>query len=155
VAHTAAGDIALTGRVVDQAGIILPADEQRLTQQLARLERETTDQVVIVTLPSLNGEAIEKVGLALGNGWGIGQADTDNGVLLLVAPHDRKVRIEVGLGLEGLLTDARAAKIIEMMLPSFRAGKPAEAIERGVGEISILLRSDLHRPQRVQRKIAA
>jgi uncharacterized protein len=97
VAHTAAGDIALTGRVVDQAGIILPADEQRLTQQLARLERETTDQVVIVTLPSLNGEAIEKVGLALGNGWGIGQADTDNGVLLLVAPHDRKVRIEVGL----------------------------------------------------------
>ncbi|MEO7364689.1 MAG: TPM domain-containing protein [Sphingomicrobium sp.] len=155
VVHTAAGDIALTGRVVDRAGIIPDADELRLTKRLEDPEKDTTDQLVVVTLGGLNGGRIEDVGRALGDGWGIGRADVDNGVLLLVAPNDRKVRIEVGLGLEGLLSDQRATVIIKDMLPAFRGNRPAQAIELGVGEISSLLASDKQRPRRKMQKEAA
>ena len=155
VVHTTAGEIALTGRVVDGAGIIPAAEELALTKRLEQLEKDTTDQLVIVTLSGLNGTRIEGVGRALGNGWGIGRADVDNGVLLLVAPNDHKVRIEVGLGLKGLLTDQRAAVIIKDMLPSFQKNLSVQAIDLGVDEISSLLRSDKLRPMRLVRKEAA
>jgi uncharacterized protein len=138
----------LTGRVVDKAGLISADTERGLSLTLQELEQETTDQVVVVTVPDLAGEAIESLGLRLGRGWGIGQKDVNNGVLLIVAPNDRKVRIEVGYGLEGLLTDDRAKAIItDPLLPAFRAGRFEEGISSGVSEIATVLRSDRLRPQ--------
>src|SRR4051812_39115728 len=96
----------LTGRVVDQAGVI-PADEKaQLEQLLAAHEAKTSNQVVVATVASLEGQSIEDYGVGLGRAWGIGQKGKNNGVILLVAPNERKVRIEVGYGLEGELTDA-------------------------------------------------
>ncbi len=85
---------------------------------------------------------------------GIGQADKDNGVLLVVAPNEKKVRIAVGLGLEGLLTDQRSAQIVAHMLPHFRSGDQAGAIDIGVREIDTVLRSDRRRPQYLLKKAA-
>lgn len=127
---------ALTGRVVDEAGLLSEADEARLTAELAELERRTADQLVIVTLRSLRGRGLDLYGIALANHWGIGQADRDNGVLLLVAPAERQARIEVGLGLEAILTDTRAKQILDRdMLPSFRAARWSEGIEAGARSI--------------------
>jgi uncharacterized protein len=155
VAHTRAGDIVLSGRVVDRANLIPTKQEQTLIAQLRRLEKETTDQVVIVTLPSLNGAPIEEIGRSLGTAWGIGRADLDNGVLLIVAPAERKVRIEVGLGLEGLVTDEKAAGIVRQMLPFFQTGQPAQAIQVAANATVKLLESDKRRPQRLIHRKAA
>lgn len=155
IARTAAGDVELTGRVVDKAGIIPPAEEAKLSKRSEALERDTTDQLVVVTLPTLRGASIESVGKALGSGWGIGRADVDNGVMLLVAPAERKVRIEVGLGLEGLLTNEKAAQVIQHMLPSFSANKPVEAISMGVDDVAEILEADKRRPQRLILRKAA
>jgi uncharacterized protein len=147
VAHTAAGDFTLTGRVVDDAQIIAPTTEQQLSARSEALERDTNDQIVIVTVPDLRGARIEDIGLALGRGWGIGQRKLDNGVLLIVAPNDHKVRIEVGYGLERLLSDDRAGKIIRDIVPSLRAHENERAIVVGESEIIEILESDKRRPQ--------
>jgi len=139
--------IELTGRVVDNAEILDSATEQLLTQRLAALEARTSDQMVVVTVPTMAGRTIEDYARELANQWGIGQADLDNGVVLLVAPNERKVRIAVGFGLEGLLTDSQAARIVQLMLPSFREGKMQDGITAGVDAVDQLLRSDLHRPR--------
>ena len=134
---------ALTGRVVDQAGLIGPAIRRQLEQDLAALEVQSTDQLVVVTLNSLQGYEIEEFGYRLGRHWGIGQAGTDNGVLLIVAPNERKVRIEVGRGLEPQLTDAMTKLIIEnAILPEFRAGDFAGGIQAGVRDITSVLLGD-------------
>ena len=104
---------ALSGRVVDEANILDQATRTALTQKLAELEAKTTDQLVVVTLRSLQGTSIEDFGVELGRRWRIGQQGKNNGVLLIVAPSERKVRIEVGYGLEGTLTDAVSKLIIE------------------------------------------
>src|SRR5512134_3618036 len=91
----------LTGRVNDRAGLLSERDEQELEAALARFEAETTDQIVVATVESLQGLPIEDYGYQLGRHWGIGQAGKDNGALLIVAPEEREVRIEVGYGLEG------------------------------------------------------
>ena len=147
--------IELTARVVDEANLIDPAAEQRLIGKLAGLEASTSDQLVVVTLKTLNNQPIEKAALELGNRWGIGREDVDNGVLLVVAPNERKVRIEVGLGLEGLLTDEKAAAIIQQMTPEFRAGRMQDGINVGVDQIEALLESDHRRPQPKPLKKAA
>src|ERR1700736_726173 len=103
---------ALTGRVVDEAGLLDAAARTALTESLAALEQKTTDQLVVVTLKSLQGTSIEDYGYQLGRRWQIGQKDKNNGVLLIVAPNERKVRIEVGYGLEGTLTDAVSRLLI-------------------------------------------
>ncbi len=104
---------------------------------LERHERKTTNQVVVVTLQSLQGYPIEDFGYRLGRHWGIGQEGKDNGALLIVAPNERKVRIEVGYGLEGTLTDALVKTIIESeIVPRFRENKYPGGIRAGV--ISIL-----------------
>ena len=127
---------ALTGRVVDQAGILSPATRDRLTQMLAQQERATGNQVVVVTLKSLQGYSIEEFGYRLGRYLGIGQKNKDNGVLLIVAPNERKVRIEVGYGLEGTLTDAESRIIIERdILPAFRHGDFNAGVLAGVTSI--------------------
>ncbi len=134
---------ALTGRVVDGANLLSPADEQELTDELRALEDKSSDQVVVVTLPSLQGYSIEDYGYRLGRNWGIGTAKLNNGVLLIVAPNERKVRIEVGYGLEGTLTDALSKIIIEnAILPKFRAGDYAGGIKDGVADIIKVLTGD-------------
>ena len=113
----------LTGRVVDDAAILNSATLSGLDQMLAQHERTSGEQIVVVTLPSLQGHSIEDYGYQLGRAWGIGQKDKNTGALLMVAPHERKVRIEVGYGLEGKLTDATSRVIIESkVLPQFRGG---------------------------------
>lgn len=134
---------ALSGRVVDQARLLSPEAEAALTAKLEALERDTSDQVVVVTVESLQGREIEEYGYQLGRAWGVGQADDDNGVLLIVAPEERKVRIEVGYGLEPVLTDALSALIIHNeILPAFREGYFERGIEQGVDAIDAQLRLD-------------
>ena len=114
---------ALTGRVVDDAGILRASTKRQLTDMLAERERATGDQVVVVTLASLQRYPIEEYGYELGRYWGIGQKGKNNGALLIVAPNEHKVRIEVGYGLEGQLTDAKSRAIIDnYILPSFKRG---------------------------------
>jgi uncharacterized protein len=113
----------LTGRVVDDAGVLNSYTVGELTLMLADHERGTGEQVVVVTLKSLQGYTIEDYGYQLGRHWGIGQKGVNNGALLIVAPKEHKVRIEVGYGLEGTLTDAISATIIQSyILPSFKLG---------------------------------
>lgn len=133
----------LTGRVVDEANILPPQTEADLVAKLAALEQKTTDQLVVVTLPSLQGYEIADYGYQLGRAWGIGQKDKDNGALLIIAPNERAVRIEVGYGLEGDLTDAVTKLIIEnAILPRFRANDVPGGIERGVDDIIQVLTGD-------------
>lgn len=144
---------ALTGRVVDQAQILLPEEEAALTQTLAALEADTSDQLVVVTIPDLEGHEIADYGYRLGRAWGIGQSETDNGALLIVAPGDRQVRIEVGYGLEPILTDAWSALVIhEAILPRFRTGDYFGGITAGVEAIDGQLRLD---PEEAQARAAA
>jgi uncharacterized protein len=124
---------ALTGRVVDDAGILNERDRQELTGALAAFEKQTGDQIVVATLKSLQGLPIEDYGYQLGRHWGIGQKGKDNGAILIVAPEEKKVRIEVGYGLEGDLTDAKSRIIIENdILPRFRQGDYGAGIKAGV-----------------------
>jgi uncharacterized protein len=126
----------LTGRVVDEAGIFNPAAKTALEQKLAEFEAKTTGQLVVVTLKSLQGTSIEDYGYQLGRHWGIGQKEKNSGALVIVAPNERKVRIEVGYGLEGQLTDAVSRLIIEnSIVPRFRAGDFVGGINRGVDDI--------------------
>jgi uncharacterized protein len=134
---------ALSGRVVDDAGILDSATRGALTDKLADLETKSTDQLVVVTLKSLQGTSIEDFGTALGRHWRIGQQGKNNGVLLIVAPNERKVRIEVGYGLEGTLTDAVTRLIIaNAIVPRFRANDFPGGIVRGVDDIISVLTGD-------------
>jgi uncharacterized protein len=133
----------LNGRVVDEAGLLDAPARTALTQSLAELEQKTTDQLVVVTLKSLQGTSIEDYGYQLGRRWQIGQKNKNNGVLLIVAPSERKVRIEVGYGLEGTLTDAISKLIIEnSILPRFKVADYAGGIKRGVEDIIQVLSGD-------------
>ena len=134
---------ALSGRVVDEARILMPDTEAEITAKLATLEAETGDQFVVVTLDSLQDYEIEDYGYRLGRHWGIGQSENDSGVLLIVAPNERKVRIEVGYGLEPTLTDALSNQIIQNdILPPFREGGYARGIEAGVDAVIAQLKLD-------------
>ena len=132
----------LTGRVVDQADMLDPAQEAELTARLAALEAQSNRQLVVATVNSLEGYDIADYGYQLGRTWGIGQdgegeAEKDNGLILLVAPNERKVRVEVGYGLEGIMTDALSSMIIQNdILPEFRNNNMAGGIIAGVGRIS-------------------
>jgi len=131
---------ALSGRVVDEAGLLSAAERDRLVGQLASHERATGQQVVVVTLRSLQGLPIEDFGYRLGRFWGIGEKGKNTGALLVVAPNERGVRIEVGYGLEGLLTDALARSIIERdILPAFRQGQFARGIIDGTSAMLVAL----------------
>ena len=140
IAAPAAELPALTGRVVDQAGLLDAANRETLTAKLAAFEAKSSDQIVVATIPTLDGEPIEDFANRLFRTWGLGQAGEDNGVLLLVASNDRKMRIEVGYGLEGTLTDLHSKLIIEdTMVPAFRAGDFARGIGGAVDDIILVL----------------
>jgi uncharacterized protein len=115
----------LTGRVVDQAHLLTPEQVQDLTSKSETLEAQTGRQLVVATVNSLEGYPIEDYGYRLGRAWGIGQKGKDNGVILLVAPNEHKVRIEVGYGATAYLTDAMSGLIIrEAILPHFKQSPP-------------------------------
>ena len=119
----------LSGRVVDDARMLSTVTVRGVTELAAAHEQATTNQYVVVTLPDLQGYSIEEFGYQLGRHWGIGQQGKDNGVLLIIAQDERKLRIEVGYGLEGQLTDAIASNIINgVITPEFKAGR----FDRGV-----------------------
>lgn len=142
----------LTGRVVDRADLLTPAEEAYLTERLAALEARTTDQLVIATVRSLEGRTVEAYATALANRWAIGRADKDNGVLLLVAPADGRVRIAVGYGLEQILTNARAQVIVDTdLVPQFARGRWYEGIRAGARAIIGLLVQNERVPRRRTR----
>ena len=127
---------ALTGRVVDEAGILSSDTQSRLTALLAEHEQQTGHQVVVVTLKSLQGNDIADYGYQLGRAWGIGQKGKNTGALVIVAPNERKVRIEVGYGLEGILTDAQSKLIIEnTILPYFKKGDYDSGVLAGTMQV--------------------
>ncbi len=134
---------ALSGRVVDEADILAAATEQSLTAQLQAHEKAGGNQVVVATIASLGGETIESYGVRLGRAWGIGQAGEDNGIVLIVAPNERKVRIEVGYGLEGDIPDAIASNIIQAkILPRFWENDFDGGVMNGVTAIIAALGGD-------------
>ena len=134
---------ALSGRVVDDAQMLDPATRQQLTQTLEAHEKATGEQVVVVTVPGLQGTAIEDYGYQLGRAWGIGQKDKNNGALLIVARDDRKLRIEVGYGLEDRLTDAQSSVILNQVItPAFKNGQFSQGISDGVAAILQVLGGD-------------
>jgi uncharacterized protein len=142
----------LTGRVVDAANV-LPADvETRLDQKLAALETQSRRQLVVVTLPDLQGYEISDYGYQLGRAWGIGSKEKNDGALLIVAPKERKLRIEVGYGLEGVLTDGLSSLIInQQIVPKFKEGDIPGGIEAGADAII----HQLTLPPEEAQKIAA
>jgi uncharacterized protein len=142
----------LTGRVVDAANIIPDDEEARLTQKLEALEKQSKRQLVVATIPDLQGYEIADYGYRLGRAWGIGQKGTNNGAILIIAPKERKIRIEVGYGLESTLTDGMSFLIINNDIrPRFKADDYAGGIEAGTDAII----KQLTLPSDEARKIAA
>ena len=143
----------LTGRVVDNAELLDAAREQALTARLEALELESGRQLVVATVPDLQGYPIEDYANRLFRHWRLGQADADNGVLLLVALAERRMRIEVGYGLEPILTDALAGRIIRNdITPLFRAGDYPGGIEAGADAIIAQLQAP---PEEAEARVAA
>jgi uncharacterized protein len=133
--------IQLAGRVTDAAEILNPAQESALTAKLEEFERKTKHQMVIVTVPSLGGQDIAIYTRDLANRWGIGREDQDDGVVLLVAPNERKVRIAVGYGLEQTLTQPVCAQIIkEEMIPRFSKGDLPGGVDAGTDALMAIMK---------------
>ncbi|EFL89349.1 protein YgcG [Ahrensia sp. R2A130] len=133
----------LSGRVIDSAGILSPSVEQQITAKLAAHEAKSGNQVVVYTVTDLRGRTIEGEALKLLRGWGLGQAELNNGVLFIIAKDDRKMRIETGYGVEGTLTDAIASLIIRnTVTPAFKQGNFELGIANGVNRMVEVLEAD-------------
>jgi uncharacterized protein len=133
----------LTGRIVDEAGLLSANDKFEIEQQLRELESKSSDQIVVYTTKSLQGYEIEDFGYQLGRAWKIGQAGTNNGIVLIVAPTEKKIRIEVGRGLEPQMTDFMSKLIVQnAILPPLRRGDFAAGIKSGVRDIKDVLLGD-------------
>jgi len=142
----------LTSRVVDAANVIPPDEKARLEQKLAALETQSQRQLVVATIPDLQGYDISDYGYQLGRKWGIGDKQRNDGAILIIAPKERKVRIEIGYGLEGVLTDGLSALIIQQqVVPRFKAGDMAGGIEAGADAMI----QQLSLPEDQARQIAA
>jgi uncharacterized protein len=134
---TLAADVPyLSGRVVDNAEILNAETKRNLTARLKAHEQETSNQIAVLTVRSLEGESVESYAEQVFNTWKLGRKGKDNGVLVLVAPAERRMRIEVGYGLEGTLTDVAASRIVRnVMTPRFKEGNFDAGIEQGVAAI--------------------
>jgi uncharacterized protein len=141
----------LRGRINDYAGLI-PADRARaLEERLARFEAETGHQIAVLTVPSLKGDSLEDFSIRVAESWKIGKKGFDNGAILLIARDDRRLRIEVGYGLEGVMPDAIASRIIrDVITPRFRSGDYSGGIEAGVDAI-LRVTSGEKLPERARR----
>jgi uncharacterized protein len=134
---------ALTGRVVDTAGILSSSEEAALTERLAAIENGTSVQIVVATIPTLGGEPIEDFSIRLAEEWRIGQAGLDNGVIVLVVPSERRVRVEVGYGLEAVIPDLLAGRIVrERIAPAFREEKYYEGLLSAVEGLELAARRE-------------
>jgi uncharacterized protein len=133
----------LTGRVVDQTGTLSSGDIAQLTQTLADLEKRKGSQIAVLIVPTTDGEAIEQFSLRVAEAWKIGRKKVDDGALLVIAKNDRHLRIEVGYGLEGALTDVTAKRIIdEVITPKFRSGDFAGGISAGINRMIDLINGE-------------
>lgn len=143
----------LSGRVVDEAGMLSAGAEQRLTDRLSALEQETGAQVAVLTVPSLEGDPIEDFSIRVVDTWKLGRKGVDDGVLVLVARDERRMRIEVGYGLEGAITDAQAGRVIDaVMAPRFREGDFDGGVEAAVEVLGSAIRGEgLPLPERAER----
>lgn len=146
----------LTGRVVDGANLLAPAQQAALETTLAQLEQTSGRQMVVATVPSLEDHPIEDYGYRLGRAWGLGDKKANDGLLLLVAPNERKVRIEVGYGLEPIVTDALSSVIINrQILPLFKQGDMAGGIIAGANALIPLLQLPPDQAEARAQKIVA
>lgn len=136
VACTAVPRVASAGRVTDAADILVATDERRLETRLADYERKTRHQMVVLTTASLAGQSIDNFTTCIANHWGIGRKNENDGILILIAPTERQVRIATGFGMEKILTDAKAAGVIKKMTPYFRARDYAGGIDTAVTAIA-------------------
>ena len=133
----------LEGHVNDYAGMLSPADRQQLEALLTDFERKDSTQIVVLTIPSLQGDALEDFSMRVAEAWKIGRKKVDNGAILLIAKNDRKIRIEVGYGLEGRLTDLMAGRIIRNVIaPQFKAGRFDQGISDGVAAMIGVVRGE-------------
>ncbi len=133
----------LKGRVNDTARILSASSVQMLEKTLQALEQNESTQIVVLTIPSLEGDSLEQYTLKVVETWKIGQKGTDNGALLFISAKDRKIRIETGYGLEGKLTDLVAGRIIsESMVPAFRQGNYDQGIIDGVGAMVAVVKGE-------------
>lgn len=131
----------LTGRVVDAADILSPEFEALMTDRLARFETETQAQFVLVATPSLNGQPVDRYTIDLGNAWGIGSANRNDGIILLIAPSEGKARLSVGLGLEDVLTPEVSSRIMtDTLVPYFRTGDYEAGADRGIEAVMTVVR---------------
>ncbi|MBV8681686.1 MAG: TPM domain-containing protein [Caulobacteraceae bacterium] len=143
----------LTGRVVDDAHVLSAETQAQLTQKLADLEQKTSRQLVVVTLPSLQGYEISDYGYQLLRHWGIGQKGLNNGVVFIIVPSEHKVRIEVGYGMEPIITDALSSVILqERVIPRFRAGDVQGGIVAGTDALIDQMSAD---PSTAEQRVAA
>jgi uncharacterized protein len=142
-----------TGRVNDFAGILDASTEAELDRSLDELERKTSSEVAVAIVASLNGMSVEEYANRLFKAWGIGQAKQDNGVLVLVAPNERDIRIEVGYGLEGVLPDGLAGEVIrDQFIPRFRENDYPGGIRAGVARVvEIVERQQVLTPEELAR----
>ena len=146
----------LTGRVVDDAHLLDAGQVAQLTARSAEIEKASSRQFVVATIPDLQGYPIEEYGYKLGRAWKIGQKDANNGIILIVAPKDRKVRIEVGRGLEPVMTDALSSVIInQTILPRFKAGDMAGGIVAGADAIAEQMKLPLEAAEQRSAQILA
>ena len=143
----------LSGRVVDAANLLSPQQEAELSGKLQALESRSTRQLVVATIPDLGGFPIEDYGYRLGRAWGLGQGKANNGAILIVAPKERKVRIEVGYGLEPILTDALSSLIIQTaIVPRFKQGDMAGGIIAGTDAVVDQLQAP---PEEAEKNVQA
>ncbi len=133
----------LTGRVNDYAAMLSPEAKASIENKLANLEKSDSTQIVILTIPSLEGDALEDFSIRVAEKWKIGQKKIDNGAILLIVKNDRKIRIEVGRGLEGKLTDLKSRRVIsEHIRPKFKAGDFSGGIDAGTDALISIVKGE-------------
>jgi uncharacterized protein len=142
-----------TGRVNDFANVIDPATEAALDRDLDQLEQKTSSEIAVATVESLNGMSVEEYANKLFKEWGVGQAKQDNGVLVVVAPNEREMRIEVGYGLEGVLPDGLAGQVIrDDFTPRFKEGDYSGGIRNGVAHlVAIVEKHQVLTPEELEK----
>lgn len=142
----------LKTRVNDYASILSPATGRQLENSLAAFEKSESTQIVVLIIPTLEGEPIENFSIRLAEAWKIGQKGLDNGAILIIAKNDRKLRIEVGYGLEGTLTDLISGRIVQQIIvPQFRAGNFDQGVIRGVNAMMEAVKGEFKAPPKKAR----
>lgn len=142
------------GYVTDEAGLLTPDQIASLNGTLAEYEQRTSNQIVVLTIKSLEGQDIASYGIAVAEAWKVGDKQKDNGAILLIAPNERKVRIEVGYGLEGVLTDAKSAQIIRnIVAPRFQSGDYAGGITDAVSAMEAVIGGEFTAEQNTKKHV--